>query len=73
MASRTETHKNTFTDWDGGVQVLKIHDNGDSISIEVEFASGDQAISVTASVRIRPDDLEAVEAEIRRIRQARGI
>lgn len=73
MARPTDTVQTVFKDWDGNPQTLEIYDNADSISLEVKYETTDQSVQFTVGVRIRPDDLDAFEAEIARIRKSRGI
>jgi hypothetical protein len=60
-------------DLDKNPAKLRIDDNADSICLTVLFSVADGSVALEAGVRLDSKRLDALEAEIRRIRESRGI
>lgn len=63
----------TLLDWDGNGTAMRVDDQGDSISLVTRYVNGDGAVHVEVGVRLDGSRLDALQAEISRIRALRGI
>lgn len=70
---RAATTDPILMDWDGNHTMMRIDDQGDSISLVTTFSTGDGSFTMEAGIRLDSTRLDVLQAEINRIRAERGI